>query len=148
MDIEKYIEAICAFIGACVGYFFGEFDGFLHALLVFVISDYISGVVAAYIKHELSSSVGFNGILRKAMIFIAVGVCQITDRELLIHIDIFKGTELLRDAVICFYLANEALSIFENIIDCGVPMPGFVKERFLMFHNKHGKNDEKSGVKD
>ena len=134
--MNDYIDYISAIIGAMFGYFFGEFDGLIHALIAFVILDYISGILAAGVKHKLSSSIGFRGIAKKITIFILVGVCQIFDRELLSHIDIFKGTELVRDAVICFYLANEGLSIIENAITIGIPIPEIIKERFLMFRKK------------
>ena len=133
--MSDYLDYIAAGIGAVLGYFFGEFDGFIHALIAFVILDYISGMLSAYIKRELSSRAGFNGIVRKVTIFIVVGVSQIIDRELLSHIDLFKDTEMIRDMVICFYLANEGLSILENAIKIGIPIPSVIKERLAAFKN-------------
>ena len=138
--MNDYLHYTAAAIGAVLGYFFGEFDGFIHALIAFVILDYISGMLAAYIKRELSSRTGFNGIVRKVTIFIIVAISQIIDRELLSHIDLFKGTEMIRDMVICFYLANEGLSILENAIKIGIPIPNIVKERLLAFKNESGVN--------
>jgi len=135
MIMSDYIDYSAAFIGALFGYFFGEFDGFIHALIGVVILDYISGVLAACVRHELSSSTGFNGIARKITIFLLVGLSQIIDRELLSHIDLFKGSELVRDAVICFYLANEGLSILENAIKIGLPVPDIIKEKLAMFRD-------------
>lgn len=59
--IDK-IEWMFAGLGGFLGWFFGGFDGFLYALVVFVVCDYFTGVLAAAIKHELSSEVGFKGI--------------------------------------------------------------------------------------
>lgn len=61
--IDK-IEWMFAGLGGFLGWFFGGFDGFLYALVVFVVCDYFTGVLAAAIKHELSSEVGFKGIHR------------------------------------------------------------------------------------
>ena len=62
--------------------------------------------------------------------FIFVGMANIIDNEMLGH------SEVLRDAVVIFYLANEGLSIIENAIDMGAPVPEGLKERFMSWHNK------------
>lgn len=64
--IDK-IEWMFAGLGGFLGWFFGGFDGFLYALVVFVVCDYFTGVLAAAVKHELSSEVGFKGIAKKVM---------------------------------------------------------------------------------
>lgn len=69
--IDK-IEWMFAGLGGFLGWFFGGFDGFLYALVVFVVCDYFTGVLAAAIKHELSSEVGFKGIAKKVCIFVLV----------------------------------------------------------------------------
>ena len=136
--MKYYIDTIFSAIGASIGYFFGAFDGFMHALVSFVILDYLTGILAASMEHKLSSSVGFDGIKRKITIFIVVGVAHVVDREAL------GGTALMRDAVLFFYIANEGLSILENAIKIGVPIPEVVKEKLLIFHDKGKKDDEKN----
>ena len=76
--IDK-IEWMFAGLGGFLGWFFGGFDGFLYALVVFVVCDYFTGVLAAAIKHELSSEVGFKGIAKKVCIFVLVGIANIID---------------------------------------------------------------------
>lgn len=66
--IDK-IEWMFAGLGGFLGWFFGGFDGFLYALVVFVVCDYFTGVLAAAIKHELSSEVGFKGIAKKVCMY-------------------------------------------------------------------------------
>ena len=117
-------------IGAILGWFLGDINGFIYALLTFCIMVYITGVMAAYIKAELSSSIGFNGILRKISIFILVGMTHVIDHELL-------GDKVpLRDAVIFFYLANEGLSLIENAVVIGLPVPEILKSKLLEFRKK------------
>ena len=94
MEITDYTGWIVGFLCAVCGWFFGEFDGFLRALIVFTIVDYASGVIAAYVQKELSSAVGFKGILKKIMIFALVGVVNVLDREFL------GNSDALRTAVV------------------------------------------------
>jgi len=137
--MQKYIDFTAGSLGAVFGYFFGGFDGLIHALLAFVVIDYITGIFAASIEHKLSSAAGFVGIKRKLTIFILVGVAHILDDEL----HLFGSPELLRDGVISFYLANEGLSILENAIRIGIPVPEVIKDKLEMFHEKKDKKDKK-----
>ena len=68
------IQAAITALGGWLGYFLGGMDGLLIALLVFVILDYITGVMRAIAEHKLSSAIGFKGICRKVLIFALVGV--------------------------------------------------------------------------
>ncbi|MBR1602167.1 MAG: phage holin family protein [Synergistaceae bacterium] len=130
MDITDSADWIVGLLGAALGWFFGEFDGFLRALIVFTIVDYISGVIAAYVQKELSSAVGFKGILKKIMLFALVGVVNVLDREFL------GNSDALRTAVVCFYLANEGVSILENAVKIGLPVPDILKEKLQQLHGK------------
>ena len=66
--------------------------------------------------------------------FFFVGIANIIDKEL--HIEILGHADIFRDGIICFYIANEGLSIIENAIELGVPVPDGLKERFMSWHNK------------
>ena len=91
------IQFIFAAIGGWLGYFLGGCDGLLIALIIFVVCDYITGVLCAIADKKLSSAVGFKGICRKVLIFILVGIANILDIHVLGH----EG--LLRTAIIFFY---------------------------------------------
>ncbi|WP_026523306.1 phage holin family protein [Butyrivibrio sp. MB2005] len=104
-------------IGGVMGWIFGGFDGFLYALIVFVVIDYLTGVMAAIYTKQLSSEVGFKGIARKVAIFLLVGVGNIIDVEIL------KAGAVLRTAVIFFYISNEGISIIENAARLDLPIP-------------------------
>ena len=108
-----------------LGWFFGGRDGFINVLLVFVIIDYVMGVMVAYMHHSLSSSVGFNGIFRKISVFFLVGIAHVVDKYVL------GDTATLRTAVCLFYVANEGISILENTDALGLPIPDFLKSRLL-----------------
>lgn len=110
-----------AAMGCYIGWFLGGFDGFLYALVAFVVIDYITGVMVATIEKKLSSNIGFKGISRKVLIFMLVGIGHIIDFYI-----IEKGSAV-RTAVIFFYLSNEGLSILENAALAGLPIPEKLK---------------------
>ena len=125
------LKLTAAMIGAAMGKWLGGFDGLLIALIGFMIVDYITGVFCAVIEHKLSSEVGAKGILRKVLVIIMVGVANTLD------LYIVEGDEpLLRTAVIFFYLSNEGISILENSVRLGLPVPDKLKEILLQIKSK------------
>lgn len=115
-------KGFAALVGGFVGWFFGNTDGFLLALIAFTIADYISGVLAAIAHRELSSEVGFKGIARKILIFTLVGLAHLLDAYLL------QGSDALRMAVIFFYISNEGISLLENATRLGLPVPPQIQQ--------------------
>ncbi len=133
-DIVNTLQLIFAALGGYIGWFLGGFDGFLYALIAFVVIDYITGVMVAVLEKKLSSDIGFKGIFRKVLIFMLVGIGHIIDCYI-----IEKGGAI-RTAVIFFYLSNEGLSILENAALVGLPIPEKLKGILLEL-----KEDGKSG---
>lgn len=133
-NLTDYIDVIFAGIGALCSWFFGSWDGLMKMLIALCIIDYCTGVISAYIQHRLSSSVGFKGIARKITMFALVGIAHVIDREML------GQTALLRDAVIFFYLANEGLSVLENAVVIGIPIPEALKHKLLQLKDSHDNN--------
>ena len=109
----------------------------LYALLIFVICDYITGVMGAISDKKLSSAVGFRGICRKVLIFILVGIANVID------INVLGQVGVLRTAVIFFYISNEGLSLIENAAHLGLPIPGKLKEVLEQLHNRDEKDTDK-----
>ena len=132
------LDYIMTPIGALLSWYLGGSDGFVIALIVFTVMDYVTGVLAAGVQHKLSSEVGFKGIAKKITIFILVGIAHIVDMHLLRHTFIGQ-IPLLRDAVIFFYLSNEGISILENAVRIGLPVPEALKNALEKIHNKHAE---------
>ena len=82
-DLWNTIQIIFAAIGGWLGWFLGGFDGLLYALIIFVVVDYITGVMCAVVDKNLSSSVGFKGICRKVLIFAMVGIAHVLDANVI-----------------------------------------------------------------
>lgn len=129
------IQLVFAAIGGWLGYFLGGCDGLLIALIVFVVIDYITGVMCAVSDHKLSSAVGFRGICRKVLIFLLVGIANVLD----IHV-IGTGS-VLRTAVIFFYLSNEGVSLVENAAHLGLPVPEKMKAVLEQLHDRAEKEE-------
>ena len=105
------------------------------ALLLFVVTDYITGVMCAAVDKKLSSSVGFKGIFRKVLIFMLVGIANIIDFQ------VIKQGSVIRTAVIFFYLSNEGLSLIENAAHLGLPVPEKLKNVLEQLHDKDRKDN-------
>ncbi|MCX7904154.1 MAG: phage holin family protein [Caloramator sp.] len=116
------VQLIFATIGGYIGYFLGGFDGFMYALITFVVIDYVTGLMVAVLERKLSSEVGFRGIFKKILIFVMVGIGNIID------IHVIKSGSAIRTAVIFFYISNEGISIIENSAKIGLPIPEKLKE--------------------
>ena len=61
MDQILTIRLYAAGIGIVVGEFLGSFDDLLYALVVFVVTDYITGVLRAIVEKKLSSAMALHG---------------------------------------------------------------------------------------
>lgn len=132
-NIWNAIQMAFTALGGLLGWFLGGFDGFLYALVVFVVIDYITGIMCAINDHTLSSAVGFRGICRKVLIFCMVGIGNILD------VNILGDGSVLRTAVIFFYLSNEGVSMLENAAHLGLPIPDKLKEVLAQLKESDGE---------
>lgn len=136
-EIWNWIQVTFAVVGGWLGYFLGGWDGFLYALLTFVVIDYITGLMCAVLDKKLSSEVGFRGIFKKVLIFSLVAIGHIIDKN------VIGDGSVIRTAVIFFYLSNEGISILENVVHVGLPVPQKLKDILEQLHNRSDKEDYK-----
>ena len=130
------IQIIFTGVGGWLGYFLGGCDGLLYALVVFVVVDYITGVMVAISTKTLSSAVGFKGICRKVLIFLLVVIANILD------VNVIGTGCVLRTAVIFFYISNEGISLLENAGRLGLPIPEQIKVVLEQLHDRAEKETE------
>ena len=136
------VQAAVAAIGGYLGYFVGGVDGLMTALLIFMVLDYITGLMCAIADKKLSSAVGFRGICKKVLILMLVGVAHIVD----LHV---VGTgDALRSAVVCFYLSNESVSMLENAAHLGLPIPEKLKSVLAQLHGREDETENKEDVQE
>ena len=131
---EILVGSTVSAFGTVFCYLFGCWDRLIEALLVAMVLDYASGVIAAYLNpnKKLNSQKGFAGILKKIMILVMVATAH--------FVDYATGQEvMIRSVVILFFLGNEGLSILENSANAGLPVPNSLKESLEQFtKNKVG----------
>lgn len=126
--MEKCFQSVIAMICGILSYLYGEFDGMMKILIFCIIADYITGLACAYKNKELSSRIGFFGIMKKVTILLIVALCHITDTEL------FSESAFMKSAVCGFYIANESLSVLENTAALGVKYPEKLLETLKQFN--------------
>lgn len=135
-QIWNGIQIAFSALGGFIGWFLGGLDGFLYALIAFVVIDYVIGVMCAIEDKSLSSAVGFKGICRKVLIFALIGIGNLLDTYVL------GEAGVLRTAVIFFYLSNEGVSLLENAAHLGLPFPDKLKNVLAQLHNRSTDNDK------
>lgn len=134
-EFWNLIQFVFTAVGGWLGYFLGGCDGLIIALVVFVAVDYLTGVMCAISDKKLSGEVGFQGICRKVLIFLLVGIAHILDAQVI-------GTgSVLRTAVIFFYLSNEGVSLLENAAHLGLPVPEKIKTVLEQLHDRAEKEE-------
>jgi len=97
-------------------------------LLVYAIAfDIATGLIAAWIAREISSDVSRRGIARKVLMLLGVAAAEVFGRMSGLEVSVpWGGTWGLGAAVAGYYAIHEAISIVENLVRAGVPVPQFI----------------------
>ena len=120
-SMKEVLQSILAVIGTVLIYLLGGFDIALTCLLIAIVLDYISGMLKAIITKQVSSKIGFKGVLKKVAILIIVMLAVLIDK-------VTGETGAIRTLVIYYFVANEGLSVLENLGQAGVPIPQGIKK--------------------
>ena len=138
-------ESICTIlgvIGSFIASLFGGFDAGMITLIIFMVVDYITGLVVAGVfknstKTEsgaLESRAGWKGLCRKGVTLLIVLIAY--------RLDLLIGTNYIRDAVIIGFCANEAISIIENAGLMGIPLPSVISKAIDLLTKKSNSESE------
>lgn len=129
----NWISIVFGMIGGVMSYWLGGWDVLLKTIVFLAVVDYITGIIKGIYLKELSSEIGFKGLLKKIVMFIVIAVAY--EIQLLIG-----GTIPLREVVIMFYVTNESLSLIENAA-IFVPIPEKLKDVLLQLRDKETDGD-------
>lgn len=140
--MKEFICAAIAGLGTFLTFIFGDWDVALQCLVIAVALDYISGVIKAFVNKELSSKIGLKGLLKKVGVFVIVALAVLIDK-------ITGESGAVRTLVIYYFVANEGLSIVENLSEAGLPIPDVIKKALKSLKNeaKGKKHDKKLSSK-
>lgn len=115
-------------------YLLGGLDIALQSLLVVIVLDYLTGIAKSYVSKKLNSTKGFKGIIKKLAMLGLVALSVVIDH-------IAGNSGLIRTMVIYYLVANEGLSIIENLAEMDIIVPEFLKEKLEQL-KKGSENNE------
>ena len=145
MNLKNILLVTISAIGGLIVEFLGGVDTMLIALAVFMAVDYVTGLAVALIFHKskktegggASSKEGFKGIVKKICILLLVGLAH--------EIDIIVDVDYIRSITIMFFVANEGLSVLENLGLMDVKYPAFLTKALEILRDKaEGEGNDKT----
>lgn len=134
--MQSIIKSVISVIATTLIYLFGGWDIALQSLIIVVVLDYLTGISKSYVSKKLNSSKGLKGIVKKLSMFCIVAVAVIVDR-------IIGQTGMIRTLIIYYLVANEGLSIVENLGEMDIIVPKILKDKLEQVKNnsKVGENN-------
>ncbi|MDD6266250.1 MAG: phage holin family protein [Clostridia bacterium] len=122
--MEEKIKLLVSFIFSIIIKVLGGWDIWLMSLLTVMFLDILTGLIKAILMRSnksesggLSSASMFHGGIKKVFILLMVALGTVLD-TIISPEDVF-----IRIMVVSYYIANESLSILENVGASGVPLP-------------------------
>ena len=141
MSAGTVIKGFAACFFGWLSTLLGGFDYLLHALILFMVIDYVTGVLTGLVNKStksgsggLSSQAGLWGICKKVIMLFFVAMCA-TFNNLL-------GLSYPRDVCVTFLIVNETISIIENAGLIGVPIPVILRKCVDLLNDKYEKEEE------
>jgi toxin secretion/phage lysis holin len=142
MKIKNLIVVTFGSIGSLLSFLLGGFDSVMIALLIFMVIDFLSGLILAIIfkkskkteSGRLSSQAGILGLTKKIFILFLVVVST--------QLDIILGTTFIRDGTVIGFISMEGISIIENASLAGLPIPKVIKNALEIISKKEKDKDK------
>ena len=129
-------------IGSMIASVFGGWSQAMTTLLIFMIIDYICGMLAAVFHNSkktedgrLDSNAGWKGLVKKGVELLIVLVAH--------RLDLVLESQIVKDAVVIAFIVNETVSIGENASRLGIIMPTPIQSALKVLVGKQ-EDDHKS----
>ena len=137
---RESISVLCGSIGAFLGSLFGGFDMTLRVALIFMVSDWIIGVLVTLVfkssskteDGKLSSKVMFTGLIKKGFMLTMVLISH--------NLDLLLGMEIIRIGVCYYIIAMELTSLMESWSISGLPHPKLFDKILEVLNEKSESN--------
>lgn len=127
--MKFYINSAFSFIATGFIFLVGGFDLAFKTLAIVMLLDYVTGVISAIYHKKVNSKIGFKGILKKSLYFVVIILATL--------LDILLNQNVIRYVVIYFFVANDGISIIENIAKCNVKLPNKLLEVLDQLKNEN-----------
>ena len=114
--MKHLINDVISVVLTTIIYLLGGFDIALQSLIIVIVIDYLTGIASAIYNKELSSKIGFKGIIKKFCYLLVVALSVVID-------NLTGQSGIIRSLVIYFFVANDGLSIIENMAEMNVKLP-------------------------
>ncbi|MCF8002321.1 MAG: phage holin family protein [Halanaerobiales bacterium] len=129
------IKGFLAAGGTILNMIFGNMNAAMQGFLVLLAADYITGLIKASKKGKLSSWMSRKGWGKLATYSIVISLG---------HLITQIGMTGMRNFVLLWAGATEAISVLENFDDLGIVIPAFMREKLLNTKkNKFGEEIDK-----
>ncbi|WP_397376169.1 holin family protein [Paenibacillus sp. sptzw28] len=127
---QLMVCSVTALMGSLITFAYGLWSESLSLLLVAMGVDYLTGIAAALKeKRGLNSAIGSWGLAKKGIMLLVILLAHRIDVLLEVENSAMGGA-------IYFYLANEFISITENLGRIGVPIPDRLRQLIEVLKNK------------
>ena len=133
------IKTVTAIVAGALSTLIGGWDMILEILLIVMTLDYITGVVSAFRLKTVSSNKGYMGLVKKGGIFVIIILAAQMDRMT------GNDNHIFRNCTALFFVANDALSVLENVGELGIELPAFLRSALIKLREAHENPPELSG---
>ena len=127
--MKHLISNVFSVILTTIVYLLGGVDIAIQSLLIVIVIDYLTGIASAIYNKKLSSRIGFKGIIKKFCYLLVVALSVIID-------NLLGSSGLIRSLVIYFFVANDGISIIENMAKMNVKLPEKLIDALEQIRNK------------
>ena len=114
--MKYFINNVTSVLLTTIIYLLGGMDIALKSLIIIIMIDYITGIASAIYNKKLSSKIGFKGIIKKFSYLCVVALSVVID-------NLIGQNGVIRTLVIYFFVANDGLSIIENMAEMDIKLP-------------------------
>lgn len=114
--MKYFYNNIASVLLTTIIYLLGGMDIALKSFIIIMMIDYITGVASAIYNKKLSSKIGFKGIIKKFSYLCVVALSVVID-------NLISQDGVIRTLVIYFFVANDGLSIIENMAEMDIKLP-------------------------
>jgi toxin secretion/phage lysis holin len=135
MGLHTRISAALAAVVVGVTHVLGGWTPAMTTLVTIVVLDMVSGFSRAAIQQRLSSKESWAGIGKKVMMFVVICLAAQVDRLL-------DANNVIRNATVIFYCVSESLSVLENVVAAGMPVPDVIRDALAQLLERKGKPPE------